>query len=179
MRLRSLTIWYPIVLGVLVFCWTPDALAGVLGYIKSDISGNSGSWMSRMETAASHLFFALAGLEFVWWGITRLAKGGEVGDVLVGVMMKVITLGFFYTFMTEAPQWVPDIVHSFMELGQQAGGTTATTPSQIFNLGVEDAGNIINSLSKLAPSFWKDVTDPGGAAASYTLSAIIIGLCAL
>lgn len=179
MRLRSLSIWYPIVLGALVFCWTPDALAGVLGYIKSDISGNSGSWMSHMETAASHLFFALAGLEFVWWGITRLAKGGEVGDVLVGVMMKVITLGFFYTFMTEAPQWVPDIVHSFMELGQQAGGTTATTPSQIFNLGVEDAGNIINSLSKLAPSFWKDVTDPGGAAASYTLSAIIIGLCAL
>lgn len=179
MRLRSFSIWYPFVLGILVFCWTPDALAGVLGYIKSDISGNSGSWMSRMETAASHLFFALAGLEFVWWGITRLAKGGEVGDVLVGVMMKVITLGFFYTFMTEAPQWVPDIVHSFMDLGQQAGGTTATTPSQIFNLGVEDAGNIINSLSKLAPSFWNDVTDPGGAAASYTLSAIIIGLCAL
>lgn len=179
MRLRSFSIWYPFVLGILVFCWTPDALAGVLGYIKSDISGNSGSWMSRMETAASHLFFALAGLEFVWWGIIRLAKGGEVGDVLVGVMMKVITLGFFYTFMTEAPQWVPDIVHSFMDLGQQAGGTTATTPSQIFNLGVEDAGNIINSLSKLAPSFWKDVTDPGGAAASYTLSAIIIGLCAL
>ena len=179
MRLRSFSIWYPFVLGILVFCWTPDALAGVLGYIKSDISGNSGSWMSHMETAASHLFFALAGLEFVWWGITRLAKGGEVGDVLVGVMMKVITLGFFYTFMTEAPQWVPDIVHSFMELGQQAGGTTATTPSQIFNLGVEDAENIINSLSKLAPSFWKDVTDPGGAAASYTLSAIIIGLCAL
>jgi len=56
MRLRSFSIWYPFVLGILVFCWTPDALAGVLGYIKSDISGNSGSWMSHMETAASHLF---------------------------------------------------------------------------------------------------------------------------
>lgn len=169
-----------VICGILIALWAPDAAAtGVLGYIKSDISGNSNSWMSQMETAASYIFYALAGLEFAWWGITRLAKGGEISDVVVGVMMKIITLGFFWTFMQEAPQWVPDIIHSFMQLGQQAGGTSATTPSQIFDLGVVDAAHVISSLGTLAPSAWKIITSGGGADAKFVLEAIVVGLCAL
>ena len=142
-----------------------------LDQVQSSYQQASSSWMNGAINIARDIFAGAVGAEFVWWGIQRLLRGGEVNEMLTGVMLKVVTLGFFFTFMTYAPQWIPDIVHSFSDIGQQLGGSSVSTPSGVFDLGIQVANQLVQSLVTPGLSL--------SAIGKFVLSAIIVGLSAL
>ncbi len=157
---------------LLAICGIATAHAtNFLNQIQNSYQTASSSWMNGAIKTARDIFALAVGAEFVWWGVQRLLRGGEVHELLTGVMMKVVTLGFFFTFMTYAPQWIPDIVHSFSDIGQQLGGSSTSTPSGVFDLGIGVANQLIQSLVTPGLSL--------SAIGKFVLSAIIVGLSAL
>ncbi len=157
---------------VLLICGMSTAhAANFLDQIQNTYQQSTSSWMNGAIRIARNIFALVVGVEFAWWGIQRLLRGGELHELLTSAMMKVVTLGFFFTFMTYAPQWIPDIVHSFSNIGQQLGGSFASTPSDVFDLGIEVANQLIQSLAPPDASLT--------AIGKFFVAAIIVGLSAL
>lgn len=175
MRFFGKWFWGTAALLLLSLAMPRMALAGVLDNIQSTYQGATASWMNGAMNAARDVFAAAAGLEFAWWAGSNLLKKSELNEILTGAMMKVVSLGFFFTFMTMAPQWIPTIIQSFTQIGQQVGGTGAVTPSSVVDLGVQDAAAMINALTGNAPG----ITSGFAALGKYMLSSIVIGISAL
>jgi len=128
----------------------PDVHAqGVLDSITNHAQQASSGWMNTALDYAKTLFFGLAALEFVWAGTQLLLQKGELSEMVVGLLMKVITISFFFMLLTMAPTWMGAIRDSFV---QAAGGITGTsvsalTPSAMFDKGLDVSVNMLNTTT--------------------------------
>lgn len=137
-------------LALLALLLAPAAHAagtGFLNNIQSQFQGATSGWMSQALVYAKDLFVGLAGIEFIWWGITRVLRGGELHDLATGTMLKILSLGFFLILLTEAPTWIPAVIDSFEQAGQTVGaagsyGVSSLSPGAVFNQGF----NIANAM---------------------------------
>lgn len=126
---------------LLLVAFVPEAhAAGFLNSIQSQFQGATAGWMGQALIYAKNLFLGLAAIEFVWWAITRVMRGGELHELITGTMMKVVSLGFFLTLLVEAPTWIPAVINSFTQAGQNVGsagsyGVTNLNPSAVFQQG--------------------------------------------
>jgi type IV secretion system protein TrbL len=149
----------------------PALAAGALDQIQQQYQTASSSWMNAAIPYANHLFTGLAALEFSWAGIQFLLRKNDLPEFLTSVTLKVLSIGFFFTLLTMAPIWLPLIINSFTQAGSAISGTATLTPSGVFSLGPQIAGQIITVLG--SPSMGLQ------ALGSYFFSAITAGLSGL
>ncbi len=135
---------------------TPHA-GGVLDSLSSQFGGYTSSWMSTAQNYARHIFVGLAGLEFAWWGIQMVLKRRDLEDLLASMFLKFLSLMFFYLVMIQfAPEWIPKIIASFVQMGQNIGGEpsiptlagsnplgTMLSPSSVMGMGMCLAGEVM------------------------------------
>ena len=148
--------------------------------MQQTIQTASSGWMATALTYAKHLFFGLAGLEFVWSAIQITLRKNDLPDIIVGTLFKVLSLAFFAMLLTLAPTWIPLLIQSFQQAGQGISGSPPLTPSGIFDQGVQLASTLIQNGMQV------NSTQNGGVAntlmsggsnlGSYVLAAIVIGL---
>lgn len=152
---------------------------GILDSIVSKAEQASGGWMDKSLEFATSLFYGLAALEFIWAGVQLLLQRNEMSEVVVGLTMKVVTIGFFGLIIAKAPVWFPLIMESFSDAGAGIAGTTKFSPSGVFDKGVSvaatmvDKGMNLNEVSAAGMVFGND------SLGDWLLSAIIIGLSGL
>ncbi|MDE1891700.1 MAG: P-type conjugative transfer protein TrbL [Betaproteobacteria bacterium] len=144
---------------------------GTLDQINLQFQQSSSSWMNQSIIYANHLFAGLALIEFVWSGIHYLLRKNELTDLLSALTFKILSLSFFYSLISLAPQWIPLIISSFSQAGATISGVGTLSPSNIFNLGPQIANQLILSLG--SPSMGLQ------ALGSYLFSAICAGLSSL
>lgn len=141
---------------------------GTLNSVVNDFNNATSNWLSNGTTVALHIFGMLAVLEFVWTGMTLLLRKNDLGDVITGVTMKILSLSFFYMLIIEGATWIPDIVQSFWAIGGQIATVPVESPSSIINVGVELAANYIVAAEKTA-----SLTNVAGSLGTIIISGLV------
>lgn len=115
--------------------FSETALAqGMLDTVVNSAAGATNGWMQQSLEFAKTLFFGLAAIEFAWAAIQLTLQKGELSELAVGLLMKIITISFFSMVLLYAPDWIPRVIDSFKTAGAAVGnsnyGTTGSTNMQ-------------------------------------------------
>lgn len=127
-----------------------NSSTGFINDTVNQFQSATSNWLSNGTTVALHIFGMLAVLEFAWTGATLLLRKNDLGDVITGVTMKILSLSFFYMLIIEGATWIPDIIKSFWAIGGQIATVPVESPSAIINLGIQIAARLIQSAENLA-----------------------------
>lgn len=150
---------------------------GIIDSIVTSAENASGNWMDKALGYAQNLFFGLAALEFIWAGTQLLLQKNEMSEVAVGLLMKVVTIGFFGLIITKAPEWFPLIMSSFREAGQGISGTPSLSPSGVLDDGINVAATMVDKGMGLNGGVMDAAF--GDGLGKWLLSAVIIGFSGL
>lgn len=132
---------------ILLLAPTPALATGILDTIISQMDAMTGEWMTRAIQIALMIFVALAVIEIAWHGIQLVLKQGELSELIAGVMLKVVALGFFYTLIVFSGEWIPLISDSFGVAGERISGLAPgqLTPSGVISTGIDVANRVFEA----------------------------------
>lgn len=121
---------------------------GMLDTVVNSAAGASDGWMNKSLEFAKTLFFGLAALEFVWAAAQLTLQKGELSELAVGLLMKIITISFFSMVLIYAPDWIPKVIDSFKQAGSAVGsssyGTAGSTNMQTCSSGTISPSAVID-----------------------------------
>jgi type IV secretion system protein TrbL len=83
--------------------------------------------MQQTLEFAKNLFFGLAAIEFVWAAAQLTLQKGELSELAVGLLMKIIAISFFSMVLVYAPDWIPKVIDSFKQAGAAVGNSNYST----------------------------------------------------
>lgn len=147
---------------------------GIVDTIVNSAEIASGGWVNTALGYAQNLFFGLAAIEFVWAGTQLLLQKSELSEAVVGLLMKIVTIGFFGMMLTMAPTWMPIVMESFKIAGQNIAGAPNLSPSSVIDQGIGVAALMIERGMGMNGGFMQAAF--GDGLGKWFLSAIIIGL---
>ncbi len=134
-------------------------------------------WTTNVWVYANALFGILAVIEFAWSAAVMLLEKSDLQSWTSALVRKMMWIGAFYALLLNGRIWIPAIIDSFTQIGQNAAGLGALSPSDVFMQGLSLAGALLDGASTSA--FF---TNPGTSLAlafaalliviSYTLIAI-------
>ena len=107
-------------------------------------------YMAIMQPFAERVFFALATIEIILTAYHVMFEDEPVTIVLGNFAKKLLSLGFIFAMIANAPTWFTGIIDSFEQIGAHLAGLPDLNPSQIFDLGLSLFQVILHGLSKLA-----------------------------
>jgi len=121
-----------------------------LNGVESKFQPLQQTWYTKISVYAQRLFWALAAVDFGWTTITYIIDKNDIADMLGSVVRKVMTISFFFVLLKMSNQWIPMIIDSFTQIGQDAGGmTTSTTPDGIVGKGFDLALGAFKAIHDL------------------------------
>ncbi|NKJ23848.1 P-type conjugative transfer protein TrbL [Dyella sp. SG609] len=147
---------------------------GVFNCISSQFYSASQGWAAKLTGYATNLFALLAAIEFAWAGITYALEKDSPNTLLATFAKKLMTIGFFYVLLLKGPGWMQDVVASFQQAGESAGGVHEVSPTSIVGIGMNCAWAIYGGLSDLGIADRIGLAFPCGIAALITMIAFVI-----
>ena len=112
------------------------------------------SYQSRLLTTtgifldfAKRLFYLLATIELAWTFAVWALEKKEFESFWAGVVKKMMWLGCMLMLLRNGPTWIGYIVESFRSAGEQASGVNGLSPTEVFNLGLTNAGVMLSGMS--------------------------------
>jgi type IV secretion system protein TrbL len=184
MKSRRMALGY-LLLAVLAALSTPITLADpgpgfnttVPSQIVEQFRDSRVQWTTNVFTYANALFGILAVIEFAWSAAVMLLEKADFQSWTSALIRKLMWIGAFYALLLNGRFWIPAIIDSFTQIGQNAAGVSALSPSGVFMQGLSLAGALMDGASTSA--FF---TNPGTSLAlafaalliviSYTIIAI-------
>jgi len=180
---KSLRYWLPVIAIASLFVQAVFAQAGspfnttVPSQIMDQFRNQRTLWTTNVWVYANTLFGILAVIEFAWSAAVMLLEKSDLQSWTSALIRKLMWIGAFYALLLNGRIWIPAIIDSFTQIGQNAAGLGALSPSDIFMQGLGIAGALMDGASTSA--FF---TNPGTSLAlafaallivvSYTLIAI-------
>ena len=128
-------------------------------------------WYSVIKGYAIKLFWLLVLVDVGWSGMIYILEKNDPAEIAVSMTKKIFPIGFFWSLLKLSDTWIPAIINSFVQIGQEAGGSTAVTPDGIIVEGASLAIGILKTLGTLG------IWDSLGAVMPLSIIAIIIFLC--
>lgn len=126
----------------------------------------AGNWGRIGYQYAVTLFGLLAAIEVAWMASILALEKDSLESWLAPVLKKIMTIGFFWMLLSGYHLWLPAIINSFTQIGQNAGGISGNlNPSDIMLLGLKISGNM---LASAIPS--------GGVAVGGVVASLIPGV---
>ena len=175
--------WLPVIAIASLFVQAVFAQAGspfnttVPSQIMDQFRNQRTLWTTNVWVYANTLFGILAVIEFAWSAAVMLLEKSDLQTWTSALVRKLMWIGAFYALLLNGRIWIPAIIDSFTQIGQNAAGLGALSPSDIFMQGLGIAGALMDGASTSA--FF---TNPGTSLAlafaallivvSYTLIAI-------
>jgi len=181
-RTHISTRWLPaIAIGSLfvqaVFAQGPPFNSTVPSQIMEQFRNQRTQWTTNVWVYANTLFGILAVIEFAWSAAVMLLEKTDFQSWTSALIRKLMWIGAFYALLLNGRYWIPAIIDSFTQIGQNAAGLGALSPSGVFIQGLSLAGALIDGASTSA--FF---TNPGSSlvlafaalliVVSYTIIAI-------
>src|SRR5580692_7009457 len=99
-----------------------------------------GQWFAAVQGPAQTLFGLLALIEFAWSAAVLALERTDLQSWTAGLIRKLMWIGAFYALLVFGPTWIPAIIDSFTQLGQQASGTGSLQPGAVFERGLDLSG---------------------------------------
>lgn len=106
-----------------------------------------GSWIAGVAGYANALFGALALIEFTWSAAVMVLEKADLQSWTSALIRKVMWIGGFYMLLINGPQWIPFIIDSFTQIGQNSSGVVSISPSDVFAQGLAVAGALSDGFS--------------------------------
>lgn len=136
---------------IIFFLWPEISTAKVfLDPINSSFKSGAGHWQSIVSSYAQLLFWKLVLLDFTWTTIVWVKDRKELGEILTGVIGKILTIGFFFSLLLSASDWIPAIINSFSDIGKAAAtaaGADVGTLDSVFFTGLDLANEMLLKLA--------------------------------
>ena len=136
---------------IIFFLWPEISTAKVfLDPINSSFKSGAGQWQSIVSSYAQSLFWKLVLLDFTWTTIVWVKDRKEFGEILTGIIGKILTIGFFFSLLLSASDWIPAIINSFSDLGKAAAtaaGADVGTLDSVFFTGLDLANEMLLKLA--------------------------------
>jgi type IV secretion system protein TrbL len=107
-------------------------------------------WTTNVWVYANTLFGILAVIEFAWSAAVMLLEKTDFQSWTSALIRKLMWIGAFYALLLNGRYWVPAIIDSFTQIGQNAAGLGALSPSGVFIQGLKLAGALIDGASTSA-----------------------------
>ena len=126
-------------------------------------------WTTNVFIYANTLFGLLAVIEFAWSAAVMLLEKSDLQSWTSALIRKLMWIGAFYALLLNGRSWIPAIIDSFTQLGQNASGLGALSPSGIFMQGLSLAGALMDGASTSA--FF---TNPGTSLALAFAALLIV-----
>ncbi|MDQ6734763.1 MAG: P-type conjugative transfer protein TrbL, partial [Nitrospirota bacterium] len=118
------------------------------GDILSQMRSFRAQWTTNIWTDAQRLFWLLAFIEFGWSVIALALDKTDLQSWIAGLIRKLMWIGAFYALLVNGSTWIPDILDSFEQIGQNASGLGAPiSPSSVFVQGLDVAGSLLAGAS--------------------------------
>src|SRR5580692_5435234 len=99
-----------------------------------------GQWFAAVQGPAQTLFGLLALIEFAWSAAVLALERTDLQSWTAGLIRKLMWIGAFYALLVFGPTWIPAIIDSFTQLGQQASGSGSLQPGAVFERGLDLSG---------------------------------------
>jgi type IV secretion system protein TrbL len=106
-----------------------------------------GQWFAAVQGPAQTLFGLLALIEFSWSAAVLALERTDLQSWTAGLIRKLMWIGAFYALLVFGPTWIPAIVDSFTQLGQQASGVGPLQPGAVFQRGLDLGGALFGGAS--------------------------------
>ena len=100
-----------------------------------------------VQGPAQTLFGLLAVMEFAWSAAVLALERTELQSWTAGLIRKLMWIGAFYALLVFGPTWIPAIIDSFTQLGQQASGLGPLQPGDVFQRGLDLGGALLGGAS--------------------------------
>ena len=126
-------------------------------------------WTTNVWVYANSLFGILAIIEFAWSAAVMLLEKSDLQSWTSALVRKLMWIGAFYALLLNGRIWIPAIIDSFTQIGQNAAGLGALSPSDIFMEGLSIAGALMDGASTSA--FF---TNPGTSLALVFAALLIV-----
>ncbi len=126
-------------------------------------------WTTNVFIYANTLFGILAVIEFAWSAAVMLLEKSDLQTWTSALIRKLMWIGAFYALLLNGRSWIPAIIDSFTQIGQNAAGLGALSPSGIFMQGLSLAGALMDGASTSA--FF---TNPGTSLALAFAALLIV-----
>lgn len=121
-------------------------MTAILNDITQQYQNATQGWYSYLFPLANHVFASLSIIELAWSGIWWAVEKNDISSLWAEFLKKIVVIGFFYTLLLHAHEWVPAVIKSFLIAGSGAAGIKTLDPSSIFLQGVHLAHAIIEPL---------------------------------
>ena len=167
--------WLPTVALASLFVRAVFAQAGppfnttVPSQIMDQFRNNRTLWTTNVWVYANSLFGILAVIEFAWSAAVMLLEKSDFQTWTSALIRKLMWIGAFYALLLNGRIWIPAIIDSFTQIGQNAAGLGALSPSGIFIQGLSIAGALMDGASTSA--FF---TNPGTSLALAFAALLIV-----
>ncbi len=123
-------------------------------------------YMNIMQPLAEKIFFGLVLIELIITCVHFVSDQDQPARLFAEFLKKSLALGFLYAMIANAPSWFNAILQGFGQLGGQAAGLPALSPSGVFDNGLSLFQTIYRGFASLG---WFHLT-------MASLIAVIAGL---
>ena len=118
------------------------------GDILSQMRSFRTQWTTNIWTYAQRLFWFLAFIEFGWSAIALALDKTDLQSWVGGLIRKLMWIGAFDALLVNGSSWIPAVIDSFEQIGQNASGLGAPiSPSGVFVQGLDVAGSLLSGAS--------------------------------
>jgi type IV secretion system protein TrbL len=103
-------------------------------------------WAAVGFAHAQTLFGILAAIEVAWTASMLALEKDSIESWIAPVIKKIMVIGFFYMLLMSNQIWMPAIINSFTQIGQEAAGLpvgTSMNPSDILMMGLTISGQML------------------------------------
>jgi type IV secretion system protein TrbL len=104
----------------------------------------AGGWARVGFAHAQTLFGILAAIEVAWTASMLALEKDSIEAWIPPIIKKILVLGFFYMLLSQNQLWLPAIINSFSQIGQESAGLSGPlNPSDILMTGLKISGNML------------------------------------
>ncbi|QDQ27570.1 P-type conjugative transfer protein TrbL [Chitinimonas arctica] len=96
----------------------------------------AGKWQVDIGKLVTETFKILAVLELCWAAAIWTMEKDSLNSLAVEVIKKLMFIGFFYALLLNAPDWIPKIINTFKEVGEDTAGQEALSTDKIIAMGL-------------------------------------------
>lgn len=131
----------------------PSSIESGPSDILDDYQNAMGQWESAATSAAATLFAILAAIEVTWTAIVMLLEKTDMQAWVATVIKKLMGIGIFWALLKYGATWIPAVVNSFIQIGQNGSNQTALNPSSILVEGLNISGRLFGTAGQMGLSF--------------------------
>ena len=116
------------------------------------------TWLTVAAGYANRLFGLLALIEFAWTAAILVLERTDLQGWTAALIRKMMFIGAFFALLNFGADWIPRIINSFQQIGQNASGLGSLAPTDILVQGLNITGNLLSGAP--VPVVWATLVRP-------------------